>query len=255
MTPTDIQHFQDTTLPLFFPLTENYAEQSSAAISLSWIQSSVTTDCMHVSAQCCNHKHNSHTVLLVGVETCCTGKSDCASRLTKSPLCVCVRVCKCAGLLKTLCCPHWSSAAGAGGRQRYFGLLYWEQLGTFCCILQMPLCWIWQWMLLLPENLEYINKTCFNTRKALKFISITISISSSIYSCALVCLQPLGSDWPSGLSSHNGEFRPITTITIRVTAARTLATPSTWRSCNVGYDVFKIFCSWQLSEVFKVIKP
>lgn len=65
------------------------------------------TGCMHVSAQCWNRTHNGHTVL-VRVETFWTGKHDCASRLTKSSLCVRVFVreflwvTECAGRLKTL---------------------------------------------------------------------------------------------------------------------------------------------------------
>lgn len=92
----------------------------STTISLRWIQSSVTINCMHVSTQCCNHTHNDHTVL-VRVETCCTGKSDCASELTKSPVCVCVRERVCWPSKNTLV-SILSSAAGVGSRQFHFDL-------------------------------------------------------------------------------------------------------------------------------------
>lgn len=46
--------------------------------------------CPHNAATACT----TATLFLAGVETCCTGKHDCANRLTKSPLCMCCWVCE-----------------------------------------------------------------------------------------------------------------------------------------------------------------
>lgn len=79
---------------------------SSTAISLRWIQSSVTINCMHVSTQCCKpHTQRPHCFsqggnMLYREVWLCQQANKVSS--------VCVYVRESVGLLKTLWCPYWA---------------------------------------------------------------------------------------------------------------------------------------------------